>query len=101
MSVKTLDSDLRWTLLNALRNGTVPDQGTDEIAVGLDDHLRAIEEGLDHVARGRSGYKFLRGEYGAGKTFLSVRVMAQAAPRQPPTNIPISVIKRGGIGSPK
>ena len=81
MSVKTLDSDLRWTLLNALRNGTVPDQGTDEIAVGLDDHLRAIEEGLDHVARGRSGYKFLRGEYGAGKTFLSSLVTSRAAER--------------------
>ena len=79
MTTKTLDSDLRWTLLNALRNGTVPDQGTEEIAVGLDDHVRAVEEGLEHVARGRSGYKFLRGEYGAGKTFLSSLVASQAA----------------------
>jgi BREX system ATP-binding protein BrxC/D len=81
MSTKTLDKDLSWTLLNALRNGTVPDMGTEEIAVGLDDQLKAIEEGLDHVARGRSAYKFLRGDYGAGKTFLSSLVASRAAER--------------------
>lgn len=79
MSTKTLDKDLRWTLLNALRNGTVPDQGLEEIAVGLEPQVKAIEEGLDFVARGRSGYKFLRGDYGAGKTFLSSLVAARAS----------------------
>lgn len=74
-----LDTDLRWTLLNALRNGTVPDQGLEEIAVGLEPQVKAIEEGLRFVARGRSGYKFLRGDYGAGKTFLSSLVAARAA----------------------
>jgi hypothetical protein len=81
MPTQTVDQELRWTLLNALRNGTVPDMGTEEIAVGLDDQLRAIEEGLDHVARGRSGYKFLRGDYGAGKTFLSSLVASRACER--------------------
>lgn len=79
MTSKTLDKDLSWTLLNALRNGTVPDLGTEEIAVGLDDQIRAIEEGLEHVARGRSAYKFLRGDYGAGKTFLSSLVASRAS----------------------
>lgn len=81
MATKPLDNDLSWTLLNALRNGTVPDIGTEEIAVGLDDQIRAIEEGLDHVERGRSGYKFLRGDYGAGKTFLSSLVASRASER--------------------
>lgn len=75
---KPLDHDLRWTLLNALRNGTVPDQGLEEIAVGLEPQVRAVEEGLQFVARGRSGYKFLRGDYGAGKTFLSSLVASRA-----------------------
>jgi hypothetical protein len=74
-----LDPDLSWALLNALRSGTVPDQGLEEIAVGLDAQLGSIEEGLALVARGRSGYKFLRGDYGAGKTFLSSLVAARAS----------------------
>ena len=76
---KVIDNDLRWTLLNALRNGTVPDLGLEEIAVGLDPQVQAIEEGLKFAARGRSGYKFLRGDYGAGKTFLSSLVASRAA----------------------
>lgn len=78
MSPRTLDTDLRWTLLNALRNGTVPDLGLEEIAVGLDPQVAAVEEGLAFVSRGKSGYKFLRGDYGAGKTFLSSLVCSQA-----------------------
>lgn len=78
-TANSVDQDLRWTLLNALRNGTVPDLGLEEIAVGLDPQVQAIEEGLKFVARGRSGYKFLRGDYGAGKTFLSSLVAARAS----------------------
>lgn len=74
-----LDPDLSWTLLNALRSGTVPDAGLDEIAVGLEAQMGAVEEGLALTARGRSGYKFLRGDYGAGKTFLSSLVAARSA----------------------
>lgn len=75
---KPLDKDLQWTLLNALRNGTVPDLGLEEIAVGLEPQVKAVEEGLAFAARGRSGYKFLRGDYGAGKTFLSSLVASRA-----------------------
>jgi hypothetical protein len=76
---KPLDNDLRWTLLNALRSGTVPDIGLEEIAVGLEPQVKAVEEGLQFAARGRSGYKFLRGDYGAGKTFLSSLVASRAS----------------------
>lgn len=75
----SVDHDLRWSLLNALRNGTVPDLGLEEIAVGLDPQVEEIEQGLRFVARGRSGYKFLRGDYGAGKTFLSSLLAARAS----------------------
>lgn len=76
---RPMDNDLRWTLLNALRSGTVPDLGLEEIAVGLEPQMKAIEEGLQFAARGRSGYKFLRGDYGAGKTFLSSLVASRAS----------------------
>ncbi len=78
-AVSRLDESGRWALLNALRSGTVPDLGTEEIAVGLEPQLGAIEEGLRLSLQGRSGYKFLRGDYGAGKTFLSSLVASRAA----------------------
>ena len=65
--------------MNALRNGTVPDLGLEEIAVGLEPQVAAIREGLKFCQQGRSGYKFLRGAYGAGKTFLSSLVASEAA----------------------
>lgn len=65
-------------IVDALRNGTVPRSGLHEYAVGLDQHMRAMEEQLDRVASGRGDVrsgrgeiKFVRGEYGAGKTFLT------------------------------
>jgi len=65
-------------IVDALRNGTVPRAGLHEYAVGLDQHMRAMEEQLDRVASGRGDartgrgeVKFVRGEYGAGKTFLT------------------------------
>lgn len=73
------DPNLHWTVLNALRNGTVPDLGLEEIAVGLDPQVAAIKEGLSFCQQGRSGYKFLRGDYGAGKTFLSSLVASEAS----------------------
>jgi uncharacterized cupredoxin-like copper-binding protein len=56
---------------DALRNGTVPQTGLHEYAVGLERHTAAMEEQLERVATGRGQVKFVRGEYGAGKTFLT------------------------------
>ncbi|MEJ7840151.1 MAG: BREX system ATP-binding protein BrxD [Rubrobacter sp.] len=65
-------------IVDALRNGTVPRSGLHEYAVGLGQHMQAMEEQLDRVASGRGDVrsgrgeiKFVRGEYGAGKTFLT------------------------------
>jgi hypothetical protein len=54
-----------------LRRGTVPDRGLDVLAVGLDRFAPALDGELDQVARGRGGFKAVRGEYGSGKTFVS------------------------------
>lgn len=58
-------------IVDALRNGTVPTSGLHEYAVGLDAHMEAMEDQLDRVGSGRGEVKFIRGEYGAGKTFLT------------------------------
>lgn len=58
-------------IVDALRNGTVPRAGLHEYAVGLEQHMQAMEEQLERVSADRGQVKFVRGEYGAGKTFLT------------------------------
>ncbi len=57
------------TIVNALRSGLVPAQGLEHFATGLDPLLAAVNEELDFVATGKGTAKWLRGEYGTGKTF--------------------------------
>ena len=70
----------RREVIDALRRGTVPQQGLDALAVGLDRIAPAIDEELRFVATGSAGFKAVRGEYGAGKTF-AVRWLAERARR--------------------
>ena len=71
-------------IVDALRNGTVPKSGLHEYAVGLEGHMEAVEDELDRIAgsrrnrEGRGGIKFVRGGYGAGKTFFSHLLMERA-----------------------
>ena len=68
----------RQEILGSLRRGTVPQQGLDLLAVGLEPFAETLLEELDDVARGGSGFKAVRGEYGCGKTFLSRWLQEQA-----------------------
>lgn len=68
----------RSEILDALRRGTVPSEGLDVLAVGLDRFAPSFDEDLDRVATGASVFKALRGEYGSGKSFTS-RWLAQRA----------------------
>ncbi len=61
----------RLEILDALRRGTVPRLALDALAVGLQPFDGALGEELDAVRSGRSVFKALRGEYGAGKTFFA------------------------------
>lgn len=71
-------------IIDALRNGTVPRSGLHEYAVGLDKHMEAMEEQIDRISEsrlgseGRGDVKFVRGGYGAGKTFLTHLLMETA-----------------------
>ena len=58
-------------IVNALRSGLVPNVGLDHFATGLDALVGAVNEDLDFVAGGKGLSKWIRGEYGTGKTFFS------------------------------
>lgn len=74
----TVSPQRRVEILDALRRGTVPSQGLDALAVGLDRFEPTFDEDLDRVASGGAVFKAIRGEYGAGKTFLT-RWLAERA----------------------
>jgi hypothetical protein len=68
-------------VIDALRRGTVPSNGLDLLAVGLERFTPALDADLDAVAGGGAAFKAVRGEYGAGKTFLT-RYLAERALRR-------------------
>lgn len=74
----TVSPQRRSEIIDALRRGTVPSHGLDVLAVGLDRFQAALDEDLDRVAAGGGVFKAVRGEYGAGKTFLT-RWLAERA----------------------
>jgi hypothetical protein len=71
----------RREVIDALRRGTVPANGLDLLAVGLERFTPALDADLDAVAGGGAAFKAVRGEYGAGKTFLT-RYLAERALRR-------------------
>jgi hypothetical protein len=71
----------RREVIDALRRGTVPANGLDLLAVGLGRFTPALDADLDACAGGGAAFKAVRGEYGAGKTFLT-RYLAERALRR-------------------
>src|SRR4051812_18168028 len=61
----------RREVIDALRRGTVPANGLDLLAVGLDRFHVALSDELSSVASGGATVKAVRGEYGTGKTFFA------------------------------
>lgn len=53
-----------------LRSGVVPERGLEAFAVGIDTQQTEIQRQLDLASRGEGVFKFLRGGYGCGKTFM-------------------------------
>lgn len=85
MMEKTVTVDIserrRREVIDALRRGTVPRNGLDILAVGLDRFAGAVDAELTTVVDGGSVFKAVRGEYGAGKTFFT-RWLAEQAKRR-------------------
>jgi hypothetical protein len=67
-------------IISALRSGTVPRSGLHHFVTGLDRLLEVFQEELVETAEG-SGHgrsKWVRGEYGSGKTFATRLMCARA-----------------------
>jgi hypothetical protein len=69
-------------IVNALRSGLVPNVGLEHFATGLDSLFAAINEDLDFVAGGKGLSKWIRGEYGTGKTFAARYLCTMARGRK-------------------
>jgi hypothetical protein len=81
-------------IVAALRAGVVPRTGLEHIATGLDRLLPVIEAELAEVAagEGRGRSKWIRGEYGSGKTFATRLICAHARARRfATTEVQISI----------
>ncbi|RZI94712.1 MAG: BREX system ATP-binding protein BrxD [Microbacterium sp.] len=61
----------RRAILDALRRGTVPSNGLDQLAVGLGRFETELDAELSVVAGGGAMFKAVRGDYGSGKTFFA------------------------------
>lgn len=58
-------------VIDALRQGVVPDKNLDLLMIGQTKVRNHLKELLDEAKNNKSPFKFIRGPYGAGKTFLS------------------------------
>lgn len=72
----------RAEIVDALRRGTVPRNGLDALAVGIERFQPTLDEELDAAAVGRGLFKAVRGEYGSGKTFFGRWLQERARSRQ-------------------
>ncbi|MCK6536210.1 MAG: BREX system ATP-binding protein BrxD [Polyangiaceae bacterium] len=70
-------------IVAALRSGLVPRSGLHHFATGLDALMSVVAEELDFVSKagGRGGSKFIRGDYGSGKTFATRLLCTHARQR--------------------
>ena len=76
-----MDANLADIVIEALRVGEVPSRGQEMIATGIEAHVAAMDKELPRIADGRGRARFLRGDFGSGKTFflryLAARARAQ------------------------
>ncbi|HEY5377148.1 MAG TPA: BREX system ATP-binding protein BrxD [Polyangiaceae bacterium] len=68
-------------IVQALRGGLVPRRELHHLATGMDALMVAIGQELDFVATGKGMSKWIRGEYGSGKTFATRLLCARARER--------------------
>src|SRR6266536_5900813 len=58
-------------VFESLRKGLVPERGIDAFAVGIEKQRGELHRQLDLAGSGEGVFKFLRGGYGCGKTFMA------------------------------
>lgn len=72
----------RDTVIQSLRAGVVPRAGQHLIQVARGREVEALVADIDRVADGGSSFRFVIGEYGAGKTFFLNLIRAIAMERK-------------------
>jgi len=65
-------------IINALKNGVVPDCDLELLCVGRNKEIKEFQRCFQLVSEGSGTVKFLNGEYGSGKSFF-MNVIKQAA----------------------
>ena len=68
-------------ILERLRSGVVPGRGLELFAVGIDSARAELGRQIDRAQDGDGAFKFLRGGYGCGKTFMSRLIALDAQKR--------------------
>ena len=68
-------------VFDRLRSGVVPERGLEPIAVGIERQRGEVHRMLDLAKSGEGVFKFLRGGYGCGKTFLARLAVLDAQER--------------------
>jgi hypothetical protein len=68
-------------IFQQLRGGTVPNRGLDAFAVGVEAERAELGRMLDLADQGEGLVKFLRGDYGCGKTFMARLALQDARDR--------------------
>lgn len=66
----TIEPRIADIIIESLRGGEVPREGLEHFATGIDGQVAALDKELARIADQRGRYRFLRGEFGAGKTFF-------------------------------
>lgn len=68
-------------IFESLRKGSVPTRGLEAYAVGIEGVRAEIGRQLDFAEQGEGAIKFVRGDYGCGKTFTARLAMEEAQNR--------------------
>src|ERR1017187_7908876 len=77
----TISDRDREHIFERLRSGVVPERGLEAFAVGIEKQRAEIGRLLDLAASGEGVFKFLRGGYGCGKTFMARLAVLDAQAR--------------------
>lgn len=75
-----MNDDTKRMIFEELRKGTVPEEGHSAFAVGIDPVINELHRNMESVSTGekKGNIKFLRGNYGCGKTFISKYTLSLA-----------------------
>lgn len=68
--MKKVPKRIATTIINSLRGGVVPRNGTGYIAVGREAEIKALLNDVEIIEDGGATFRFIVGRYGSGKSFL-------------------------------